>query len=798
MGLVFSSPPEEEDAKAQQQQRQANPLRSRGLFDDDAAGSNNGDDNESGLLSGIIGSAAAAAAAAAASPSAAAAAGPPPSTTEGAFPLGAPWPQNASRAPLHPPTSSSTPTDQPVALVHDALTMDAHLREGHPEHPDRTRALARALAEKGLLQRCHRLRQRPATDAELAAVHGSGHVRRVETLFAEAMEAVEAAAAREAAAAAAAKTDNAHAATDADANATPLPPPAPLAHLTDGAGRPLRDADDKPARMCPRGFKLVLLGGDIFVGPGTAVAARMAAGCAAEAAAAIARWEPDSSPSSTTNLTSVPRAFAAVRPPGHHASSDRAGGFCFYNAAAVAARVALSCPGSRVKRVLIFDPDVHHGNGTQDVFYNDPRVLTVSLHRRDGRFFPDGSGGAFEVGAAAVATAATTTTSAAGLNVNVPWRSRGVGDADVLAAMELIVEPIARAFAPDLIVVAAGFDAARGDPLGGCLCSAPLHGALVERLLRRVPSARGRMLAVLEGGYSPRVVAACASEVVAAMLETPATEKRPPLQKPQKQQQQPPIERERALPAAPMLKSTPSALCEVYCAQHPFWGAALDEAAAASSSSSAAAIPASSSASATPPPPPTPAAEAASWPTDILSSSTIFALPRELPPGTPPPLDAPPPGLAAFRQRVAELAAEYQLKALSLGGGGTGGSSNNTSAALRGLEALDPAVLASPRAVRKTTAAQRLREAGGGSDPPSPRAGGGGSGGSSPLARGGRGEAGSLLAFGATPRVRGHPKAPPRGEGRGGAGGGGGGAGQRSRAGERGGGGGSTARMELF
>ena len=198
--------------------------------------------------------------------------------------------------------------------------------------------------------------------------------------------------------------------------------------------------------------------GDIYWTRHTERCARMAAGTACEAALAVATGTCD-------------RAFAVVRPPGHHADCGRATGFCFFNNAAVAARVALERGAAR--RVLILDWDVHHGNGVQDILYEDPRVLYVSLHRYGDGFYP-GTGAATEIGAGA----------GKGFNVNIPWEEKGLGDADYLAAFDLVVDPVAKSFDPDLVIVAAGFDAAEGDPLGGMRVSDQGYALMTERLLR--------------------------------------------------------------------------------------------------------------------------------------------------------------------------------------------------------------------------------------------------------------------------------------------------------------------------
>ena len=152
------------------------------------------------------------------------------------------------------------------------------------------------------------------------------------------------------------------------------------------------------------------------------------------------------------------KGVAIVRPPGHHAEADDACGFCLFNNAAVAAKYALDT--HNMKKVLIVDWDVHHGNGIQNIFYASPNVLYISLHRYDhGTFFP----GRPDAGSNFVGSG-----KGEGFNVNIPWNGSGMGDTEYALAFYNIVLPIAYEFNPDLVLVSAGFDAARGDPLGKC------------------------------------------------------------------------------------------------------------------------------------------------------------------------------------------------------------------------------------------------------------------------------------------------------------------------------------------
>ena len=173
--------------------------------------------------------------------------------------------------------------------------------------------------------------------------------------------------------------------------------------------------------------------------------------------------------------------FAFVRPPGHHALPERAMGFCLVNNVAVAARYAQAELG--LERVAIVDWDVHHGNGTQDIFWDDESVLFASLHQWP--FYP-GTGGPGEENATTV-------------NVALP---AGCGDEEYLSAFDERVAPAVLAFEPELLLVSAGFDAHVDDPLAGMRVTA----AGFRELGRRCRDLAPRLAAVLEGGYEPRTL----------------------------------------------------------------------------------------------------------------------------------------------------------------------------------------------------------------------------------------------------------------------------------------------------
>ncbi|KAJ4458153.1 putative class II RPD3 type histone deacetylase protein [Paratrimastix pyriformis] len=300
---------------------------------------------------------------------------------------------------------------------------------------------------------------------------------------------------------------------------------------------------------------------DVYLTPASGRVALQAAGSCAALGRLIAR----SAASTEGSPAAVRNGFALVRPPGHHAEADRAVGFCLLNNVAVAVRAiqdelrrchptgisGTSADGTA--RVLVVDWDLHHGNGIQRMFYEDPSVLYISVHRYEhapGLFYS--AEGALDRRGAGPGL---------GFNVNVPLpypRSdprRGYCDADYRYIFQRVVLPLGRAYRPAAVVVACGFDAAEGDPTArdddipsddpGARPAAQkkslfhltprLYGELTRTLMAGIPSAQGRLLAVLEGGYQGEANALCANQVLMSLVhpeegDSPASSEAPLLE----------------------------------------------------------------------------------------------------------------------------------------------------------------------------------------------------------------------------------------------------------------------------
>jgi acetoin utilization deacetylase AcuC-like enzyme len=197
--------------------------------------------------------------------------------------------------------------------------------------------------------------------------------------------------------------------------------------------------------------------------------------------------------------------ISVVRPPGHHATRDRAMGFCLLNNVAAAAAAARA---EGAARVAILDWDVHHGNGTQDIFWDDPSVLYLSVHQFP--FYP-GTGAATELGG----------TSAIGATVNVGLPA-GCGDAEYAAVFDHVFLPKLAMFRPDVLLISAGFDAFQHDPLAGMRVTLPGFAAMAHRLRASADRwSAGRVVAVLEGGYDLDGLGGGMTAVLSALVEPP-------------------------------------------------------------------------------------------------------------------------------------------------------------------------------------------------------------------------------------------------------------------------------------
>lgn len=206
----------------------------------------------------------------------------------------------------------------------------------------------------------------------------------------------------------------------------------------------------------------------------------------------------------------VDNAYALVRPPGHHAEAAKARGYCLLGNTALAARHAGVALG--VERVAVVDWDVHHGNGTEDAFYEDPSVLTISVHAEE--LYPPGRGHVEHGGAGP----------GEGANVNVPLPD-GSGHGAYMAAMERVVVPALRRFDPDLMIVASGVDASAFDPLGRQLLHSESYRRMTEMLLELAAECcDGRLLVIHEGGYSEAYVPFCGVAILEALLRVRCVE----------------------------------------------------------------------------------------------------------------------------------------------------------------------------------------------------------------------------------------------------------------------------------
>jgi acetoin utilization deacetylase AcuC-like enzyme len=241
--------------------------------------------------------------------------------------------------------------------------------------------------------------------------------------------------------------------------------------------------------------RAVSIDSDTYTSPETRDVALLAAGAAIGAVEAIVQSRDT-------------RVMALVRPPGHHAERERAMGFCFYNSVAAAAAHALSLG---MERVVVMDYDVHHGNGTQWMFYEDPRVLYVSTHQYP--FYP-GTGAAEDVGRG----------KGAGFTLNVPLEA-GSTDGDYAEVFKALVIPVIDQFKPELVLISAGYDAHERDPLARMRLSTHGYSRLTKSLCDVADThCHGRVVAVTEGGYDLTALKACLESSMSILDGAPPAE----------------------------------------------------------------------------------------------------------------------------------------------------------------------------------------------------------------------------------------------------------------------------------
>ena len=250
---------------------------------------------------------------------------------------------------------------------------------------------------------------------------------------------------------------------------------------------------DAIERVCEQGGGM--LDADTIASRGSFEAALHAAGGAVRAVDAVLDGK-----NMGKNTGKAGPAFSALRPPGHHAEHTRAMGFCLFNNVAVAARHALDAHG--LERVLVLDWDVHHGNGTNDIFYASREVLYASIH--ESPLYP-GTGALSESGAG----------EGEGYTINLPVPG-GSGHDEWLGLVQQVVVPVAREYAPQLVFVSAGFDAHRDDPLATCALTEDTYAAMAASMRSLAADVGAPLVIVLEGGYDLNALARSVAATMAA------------------------------------------------------------------------------------------------------------------------------------------------------------------------------------------------------------------------------------------------------------------------------------------
>lgn len=235
---------------------------------------------------------------------------------------------------------------------------------------------------------------------------------------------------------------------------------------------------NKKAEKAKDTGSLISIDPDTVMSPQTYETAKLAVGAGLNAIDNLAKSEHDSS-------------FVAVRPPGHHALADRAMGFCLFNNVAITAKYAID--SQAFKRIFILDWDVHHGNGTQDIFYDNPDIMFASIHQHP--FWPPGSGELDETGKG----------DGKGFNLNIPLPG-GTGDTGYLKTLDTIIVPICQEFDPDLIIVSAGYDAHQEDPIASQNITTVGFAMMTQRIADLRDQLGCKTTFLLEGGYNTKAL----------------------------------------------------------------------------------------------------------------------------------------------------------------------------------------------------------------------------------------------------------------------------------------------------
>ncbi len=399
-------------------------------------------------------------------------------------------------------SSGSLKSGPQTGVVYDSLLV-RHValvpEEEAVEVPERILAIWKQLQEDGLLDQCQRIAIRPVSEAEIKAIHSPSYLEHFRQLgeIGLKMRGLE----DPQTAASDSKVEEKQSASPPTSTPTAPPKPKLLKRKVHKKEASATTETKTPTVALPLHTPASLLDDlsnwakaydSVGVGKYSKECAELAAGGVCALTEAVLRGE-------------IRNGACFVRPPGHHADRDHAAGFCFLNNVPIAAQMAAD--KYKLNRILIVDWDVHHGDGTSRIFYDDPRFLVFSVHLHlKGKFWPHSQFAEHDnVGEG----------KGKGYNVNVAWNHKKMGDAEYLSCWHNLLLPLAYQYQPQLIFISAGFDSAKGDLLGHCEVT-PTGYAHLTHLLMGVTG--GKIVLVLEGGYNCSVIAECSSACLRVLL----------------------------------------------------------------------------------------------------------------------------------------------------------------------------------------------------------------------------------------------------------------------------------------